>query len=574
MIDDHAFRQRAPGGWVPAPDWLRTPESLLDELRTRTGRIAVDDGRRSFTYPELADAAARLARQWHAWGLEARDSVAIFAPNSAAWAIAQLASALCGAVVVPINVRARPAELVAILEGTRPRIVVLADRFMTNPMQQRLEQAVDALDANHAPELLVVLDDSSDGGLAGWSIDQPSRSDRASVEAGGSTAEPFIAFWTSGTTGRPKSVIHGWHGLLSSVWDWSSMLGFGREDCVVVATRPFYYIAGNAVQLMGSLICGAKLVLEPTLAPDRILAAIREYQGTHLLGGPHFHEQMLAALGSDPAPESLRTASIGGDPPAADLVVRLREQLGITTVVQTYGMTELHGFVTTTLPEDPPERMARDAGICLPGVSISIRDEHDAEVADGEAGAIKVRGRAPWGHYADGVPSRIEPASWFPTGDLGRISAQRLSVVGRVDGLMKVSGERVHVDDVEATMRTWPELREVLVFAVPDDERVAVVGAAVELTTEEQPAPADVEAIVARAHEELSPPKRPRVLRIVPSGWNWPRNVAGKMRRGEAQALLEGHDGVRSIDLREADWSRALVADTAVRVAAETDVTG
>ena len=564
MIDGRHFVEQRPGHWCPRPDWLTTPQTFVAAMRDRDDRIAIVDGDLRYTYGEMADAADALAGRCLKWGLRAGDRVAVYAPNSAVWAVAQLAVALCNAVVVPINVRARPAEIAAILTGARPRMAILTERFMTNPLLERYEQACSTVATDSRPELAIVSDGVSIADIGRW-IERPrndtdgaSASSAANDQSMGS--DPFIAFWTSGTTGQPKSIVHDWASLLSSVWDWTSMLGFGTDDAVVVSTRPFYYIAGNAVQLMGALLHGAQLVVVASLKPRELLSAVRENNATHLLGGPHLHGQILQELEAQAAPRSLSWASIGGDAPPTDLVDRLRTELGVRTVVQTYGMTELHGFVTTTLPEDSMEDVVHNSGICLPGVEIEIVGDDGEELPDGETGEITVRGRAPWGSIVDGALRRADATTSFRTGDLGRISDGRLEVVGRLAGLIKVTGERVHIDDVEAIMRKWPEVREVVAYSVPDRDRVNVVGVAVELEGTADPGVAEIEALVQRGQDELSPPKRPRVISVVPAGWDWPRNVAGKMRRREAELQLERSELLR-VDLREGDLRAAMASN-------------
>lgn len=552
MLDDSTFLTSPPETWRPRPEWLARPDGLMGQIEGRGDRVAVVSGERSWAYGELHDEVQGFAGYLRSCGLSAGQGVAVYAPNCFEWIVVQLAVALVGGVVVPVNVRARAGELADLLMETRPRVVVMAADFMTNPMAQRMADALEEVNgrlgdgAEIVKRIVFVGDDVGVEELGGIKITPWHDAVRkGEPEAGGRIASttgdhvPFLAMWTSGTTSVPRGVVHTWLGIMSSLWDWSTTFGYSETDTIVV-TRPFYYISGNMFSMLGSIVHGAELVLVPTLNPAELLGAIRRHGGTAIMGGPHLYRQLLEVADTHGPPTTLERVASGGDYLSPELVEDLHGRLGVKTVMQSYGMTELRGFVTVTLPTDPADSVAKNVGVCLPGVQLMILGENGEECPKGEVGEIHVKGRSPWGHFENG---RLVPAEagWHATGDLGWEEGERLRLAGRMSGIVKVSGERVHLDDVESFVRRLDGIGQVAAVPLPDPDRGEVVGLVLELVDATADPERAAHALLAKLREQLAPAKCPRVAAIVPPDWDWPRTLTGKLVRRKILDRLMDH---------------------------------
>lgn len=500
-------------------------------------RLAVIRGERAWTYAELDTWATTLVSRLRSLGARKGTRVGIFLPNSVHWVVTALAAARLGAVILPVNLRYRPDELRALLRGAQPRVLVLTEQFLTNPCADRLEAALPELregdDREGLPRMLMV--------------DRPRRwaepfpePDPASAATDEDVAEqdPFIAFWTSGTTGAPKAVLHG-HTALRNVWNWTSLVGYGPSE-VVLTVRPFYYIAGSFWSLFGPLMHGASIVIAQRLSADEMLPLMARHAVTVLLGGPQVYESLVEhpLLGEVGRRLCLRRGSFGGGAPRAGFVRCAKDRLRLPVLVQVYGMTELQGFATSTAPDDPEEVTQETIGRPLPGFEFRLRDDSGEDAPDGVPGELLARGNTFLGYLREGgLSSGLDAEGWFATGDL---------LVRRPDGnyvfhsrareVAKVRGENVALAEVDAVLQAIPGVARALAVAVPDARDGSVIRAVVAL------APGSglsEEAVLACCRARLAPFKVPRAVILVDSTFTWPLTVSGKLQRERVRAFVE-----------------------------------
>ena len=500
-------------------------------------RTAVIDGHRAFTYAELDAWAATVAFRLRDMGVSRGSRVGIFLPNSVEWVVTALAAARIGAVILPINVRSRPDELRNLLLSAGPRAVVLTESFLTNPCADRLEAALPALSTSRpGSELCATF---MVGSPRPWAkpfpLPEPVQPTSESVRED----DPFVVFWTSGTTGEPKGVLHA-HAALGNVWNWTSLIGYAPAE-VVLTVRPFYYIAGAFWSLFGPLLHGASIVIAQRFTPDELLTLMARHGVTVLLGGPSLYESLLEhPLLPELRPRlRLRRGCFGGGAPAGGLVRRAREQLGIPVLAQVYGMTELQGFASSTRPGDSDEVVEGTVGQPLPGFEFKLRDEAGREVPDGTPGELLVRGNTLAGYFRDGA---IEPGTdsqgWFATGDmLVRRSDGNFVFHSRARDVAKVRGENVALAEIDAVLAALPGIARAVTVALPDPREGSIIRAVVAPAAD---AVLSEEMIRAECRARLSPHKVPRSVVFVDSTFAWPTTVTGKLQRERVRQLIEG----------------------------------
>lgn len=495
------------------------------------------DGERHLTFSEAERWMAAFADQLRSLGVRPGDRVCVLLPNVIETAVAFFAISAAGAVIVPLNIRMRPEEIRDVLVTLRPSAVIAAPRFMTNPIEERLRSALrDAQMYGNVPIVTVGMaaQDSITHEMTG--LPDPAKRQDVIIAA---PPEELICFWTSGTTGKPKGVVHG-RSVVSNVANWTSLLGYGTED-VVLATRPFYYISGCCWALFGSLLNGCTLILNPTLAATESLRLLEKHKVTLMLGGPSVYVQLMALDGLAQARPNLalKKGFFGGEAIRSGFVERVRTELGLCRLVQTYGMTELQGFAASTEPGDPVEVIEDSVGFPLPGFEFSLHDEQGREIVEADReGELWVRGRLFRAYIrSNGLDPGRDDEGWFHTGDrFLRRHDGRWSYRGRIRDVAKVKGESVWLGEIDGVLEGYPGVRRAVAVVVEQDDLGDVIGCVVE---SEVGACVDADELARYCRERMAPFKVPRRLAVMPAGFSWPVSVSGKVQRDGVRCWLE-----------------------------------
>jgi fatty acid CoA ligase FadD36 len=334
-----------------------------------------------------------------------------------------------------------------------------------------------------------------------------------------------IVLYTSGTTGAPKGVVLSHRALrtgiegLADAWDWTG------ED-VVAHGLPLFHTHGLVLGVLGSLHLGSRVVHTGRPTPQ----AYASTPATMYFGVP----TVWTRVSRDPeAARALAPARLlvsGSAPLPVPVFRRLRELTGHAPV-ERYGMTET--MITLSTRADG-ERRPGWVGLPVGAARTRLRSEDGGEVpADGETvGRLEVRGPMLFDGYLNLPTTTAEvlaPDGWFATGDLAVVDADGFHrIVGResVD-LIKSGGYRIGAGEVETSLLALPEVLEVAVLGLPDEELgQRIVACAV---VDPQHAGDELAGrMVAHVAADLSWHKRPREVRFVPA---LPRNAMGKVQK-------------------------------------------
>jgi fatty-acyl-CoA synthase len=524
--------------------------------------LICDHDRRRFTYSELKSLVDRVAGGLYRLGVRRGDRVCIWLPNFAEWIVTELAALKLGAIVVPINARFRQSEVNYLLQVAEPVLIVMTDRFLTNEYAVIMQQLIPELatpnrgplQLDNYPALRHVI--SVGPGLPGalsYTELESLGSDRsvaeavtAATNAGKATDSAFI-FFTSGTTSAPKGVLHN-HTLAENVRNWGRLCSYSENDRVLV-NQPLFYIAGTLWGFLISIIHGAAIVPCQHFTPDEVMGIIHRHRTTTMMGTPNLWRGLLNHPEGDRYDlTSLRLGSIGGAPPSRRLIEQMRS-VGLAPV-QVYGLTETHGFTTSTHPNDPIDVVAETIGRPLPGFELKlVNPETLAEVAQGETGEALVRGRLLMTYYR--MPEEVQQPfftaeGWYRTGDLLRQDeAGNYAFAGRTKDMIKVGGENLSSLEIENVIGQHPAVLEAAAVGVPDTARGEVVAAFVQLRTGKAATEAE---LIRWCKDRCAPFKVPRHVRFVATTEDWPLTPSNKIRKhilrenlGEELQAEEGH---------------------------------
>ncbi len=491
-------------------------------------RPAVVDGSLRWTRADLDAAAGRIGQGLARAGVSPGFRVALLAGESAGTIAAVHAVRRMGAVLVPLNRRAAPAELADQLAQTAPRAILhdsATAELATAAVRLAPPRPGEAIELLAIATLL-----AADGaeGPAGPSGAEASADDRASADV--DSAAPATLAFTSGTTGRPKAAILTGAAHAGSAAAWAEFLVPTPTDRWLLCL-PLHHVAGLGI-LDRAARWGLPVVVHDRFDPAAVDAAIEAGEISHVSLVGSMLGRLLDLRGGRPAPASLRALLLGGERTPPELV-RAAALAGLP-VVPTYGLTETASGVVALTADEALGR-PEAAGRALPGVRVRIRiDGRDAD--PGEIGEIQVRGPMVFLGYLD-RPEETAAAfdgDWFRTGDLGSIdSTDILTVADRRDDLIVSGGENVYPAEVEAILRSHPELADAAVIGRPDDRWGAVPTAAIVVRPGTDPTDA---ALAAHCRRSLAGYKVPvafiRVATI-------PRTSGGKLIRRELRELRE-----------------------------------
>jgi len=504
------------------------PRLVFDSAERFARRTALEEGGRSWSFPELAREALRAARAFAAAGLRPGERVAIWAPNAAGWVFAAIGLQMAGGVLVPLNTRFKGSEAGYILRKSRARILVTVGEFLG-------ARYVEMLRGQELPDLerTVLLAGSDpratlfDAFLAAGDAVPEAEARRVALAVRPDDLADIL--FTSGTTGRPKGVMASHAQDLRGFEAWTEVIGLREGDRYLIV-NPFFHAFGYKAGWLACIMRGATILPHAVFEVPAVLQRIGSERVSVLPGPPAIYQSILMhpdRASSDLS--SLRLAVTGAAAIPVELVRRMRDELGFETVITGYGLTEASGIVTMCRHDDDPETIATTSGRAIPGVEVRCVDDEGREVARGEPGEVVVRGyNVMKGYFEEEAETAaaIDAEGWLHTGDIGVMDARGyLRITDRKKDMFIMGGFNCYPAEIEGLLFEHPEVAQAAVIGIPD-ERMGEVGMAFVVPRPgTQPKP---EAIVAWCREHMANYKVPRRVEIVET---LPMNAAGKVQK-------------------------------------------
>jgi benzoate-CoA ligase family protein len=480
-------------------------------------RAFVDDDR-TLTYAELAGQVARAGSALLGMRVEAEQRVALCMLDSVDFPCVFWGAIKAGVVPVPLNTLLTTPDYAFMLQDCRARVLVVSDALhekvapaaAASPLLRRVVKT------SELPQLLAAA---------------PPQLDAAA------TCPDDVAFWlySSGSTGAPKGALH----LHSSLAHTAELYGSGvlgvREDDVVFSAAKLFFAYGLGNGMTFPLRAGATAVLlaeRPTAAA--VMRTMKVHEPSIFCGVPTLFASILASEAFDRAAGSprLRVSISAGEALPRHVGERWRERFG-SDILDGIGSTEmLHIFLSNR----HGDVRYGTTGKPVPGYDVKLVDASGEPVADGEEGALWVRGPSACAGYWNQREKSLATfhGPWTRTGDrYTRDADGYYTYAGRDDDMLKVGGIWVSPFEVESALAEHDAVLEAAVVGHPDDEGLVKPRAFVVLKTPVEPETLDALDVLAAELKafvkgRLAPYKYPRWIVFVRE---LPKTATGKIQR-------------------------------------------
>lgn len=486
---------------------------------------------RSRNWREFDRDCRLIARGLSALGVVRGSRVAVLDRNSDDFVLLGYALARMGAVLVPINMHLRVAELSYILGNCQSHLLVTSAEFLAT--------AREALDPIPDKPRILLRGAVQEDTLS-WS----------EVAAGGpegtaeptsapeSADDPHLVLYTSGTTGRPKGALISHRRTVLDALAVLPVFGIRPAERFFCYMPLFHTGAWDYLKLY-FMQRGAAVIAERFEA-EAAVQEIETHRCNGMFGVPLVLRQMVESQAWKTADmSSMKLIAYANYDPSA-LILRIVEafkergasEIGIANA---YGLTEGGPYICI----NPPNKSLKkplSIGQPVPGAQVALLDDNLQPVPNGELGEICVRGPALMSGYLNRPEATAEAfaGGWLHTGDLGRVDEEGfIHLVDRKKDMIRTGGENVFAKEVEQVLVTHPSVRDCAVVGLPDDdygERVVAV------------------VVRETAAEEVTGPELSQFVRGKLAGFKAPRQVifvsempktpAGKIKKHEIRKAI------------------------------------
>ena len=486
-------------------------------------RAALICGAESLSYAELATRVARAANALRALGVSPGDRVLLLMRDTPEFAAAWLGAVHAGAVAVGLNTRLSEAEYRHIRADSGARLAIVEDVFAG---------ARPDLTAEHASDGSLVIAGHNSGQAPSWR-DALARAAPRATPFAARAEDPAFWLYSSGTTGKPKGIIHAHRSLLPAGQAQREVIGLAPGE-KTFATSKLFFSYSLEHGLLGPLATGATAILEPDW-PDAqtVLERVERHRPAAFFSVPTFYRRLLALGAARLTPfRNVRRFVAAGERLPAQLLEQWREATG-GEILSLYGMSETFCACLVT---PPGTSNGLRTGRPLAGVDTRLVTAEGKTAGMGEAGELWLRHPALALGYAN-LPEQTAAQfrdGWFCTRDLFvKDAAGFFSHQGRSDELVKIAGQWVQPGELEEAVARDPAISEVACVQVTDSEGFERLAMFIATRGET----ADALAAAGRVCEEKLPRfKRPKWIRAVAE---LPRTATGKIQRFKLRELLE-----------------------------------
>lgn len=484
-----------------------------------------------YSYQEWNLQVNQLANALLSEGVKKGDRVSTFLFNTEELASAFFACAKIGAVFNPINFRLMSEEVNYILSDATPKVVLF---------EKALEPVIAAIE-NRFPE------------ISFWFIDEnpPAYAASYNEKVGGALTgdinieieenDLYAIMYTSGTTGRPKGVLHTHRNITEQSLIVVSSTKLEATDIGLV-TAPMFHCAELHCAFLPRVHIGGKNIILHQFHPKTVLELIEKEKITKFFAAPTMWNMLLQEDIMKYDLSSLKLGLYGAAPMAPALVHACHDRLGIS-LVQAYGMTEMGPAITFLTEADQLTKAGSAGQVCLNHDIRIVRTREDGPsdpddiVPVGETGEIIVQGPCMMKGYFR-RPEATDYAmykGWYHSGDIGYLDEDGyLWVNDRVDDMIISGGENIYPREIEDVLHAHPGVLDVAIVGEPDDHWGETVAAFV---VKKDPNVTEQELDdYCKNSDKLASYKRPRKYIFLEG---LPRNASGKIQKFVLRKQME-----------------------------------
>lgn len=511
---------------------------LLHRSARRYGaKVALTEGTRRISYAELERDANRFAHYLIGLGLQRGDKVATLTGNSIAMVTALFGIHKAGLVCVPVNTMLGTEDTAYILEHAGVKTAVVDDNILADAPKRAVLNTLKLSLVGVTTPAAVALD----GTLPFTDALQGQPDHEPDVEI--NDRDLAFIIYTSGTTSRPKGVMHGHLAIvlaaMSNAIEWS----LTPQDAMS-GQLPVFHCAAHS-GLVGILVAGGAFALMRGFDPQVLIETIARDKLTLFVG----HPMMYVAVLDYPARKlhdltSLRLCIFGLAPMGEALQRRVMAEL-CPNLVCASGQTEMYPLTTATRPERSLQRFGNYWGNTLSVTEAAIMNDDGALLPTGEVGELVHRGpNVMLGYYREPMATSAARAhGWHHTGDLALIDDHgEVKFIDRKKDMIKSGGENIASSQIEAALASHPDVAMVGVVGLPHPHWSEAVAAFVVL---KPGAKANEAALLAHARQSLGGFQVPKLLKLVP---NIPMTATGKLRKVDLRQDYAHHFDHAHID--------------------------
>lgn len=495
---------------------------LYSGARQWPNAIAAEDGETALTYRKLAESVDALASALQQLAPGTGGCIAACAPNTLEHLVSILAILAAGHVWVPLNPRNGKPETDAIIDATRPELVIAdalcLDRFAGTDVRLVVSRPEGVRSEPTVADLIAEFRQQSP---------HPGQPSPEAIQA--------IKF-TSGSTGKPKGVLQSrrsWNACAAGILDAFRF----AEDERLLAAAPITH--GTSCFILPILNRGGRLILLERSKPPDILGAFARHDVTATYLTPTMIYMLMADDGARAVAFPRLRHLIYSGAPMRPQQIRAAQSVFGACLETCYGQAEAPQIIAYMRASDLADE-ANLVAVGHPGLGtrIGIMGERGALLDRGDVGEIVVRGDLVMSGYLDHPDATAATIidGWLHTGDLGLVDARGLlHIKGRLREVIISGGFNIYPADVESALGKHPAVHECTVFGVDDPKWGEAVHAAVELNPGHEVGETELIGHVKTLLDSVKAPKR---IHIVPQ---LPRSAVGKILRREAKTMALRH---------------------------------
>ena len=482
--------------------------------------------RREISWRVFDEKANRFANLLISRGVKKGDKVAILLMNCLEWLPVYFGVLKSGATVVPLNFRYTAEEIEYCVNQADVDILLFGPQFIG-----RIEEIVDSLQPGR---LLFYVGE-----------DCPSFAENyRELTANCSSSDPMIPlsededaaiYFSSGTTGFPKAILHHHRSLTQSAEMEQKHHGQTRDD-VFLCIPPLYH-TGAKMHWFGSLISASKAILLRGVNPENILDCVNKEQCTIVWLLVPWVQDILVALESgelkleDYKLDQWRLMHVGAQPVPKSLIQRWKEVFPHHDYDTNYGLSESTGPGCVHLGV---ENIDHVGAIGVPGYrwECKVTDPQGNEVPQGEVGELRVKGPGVMVCYYKNPEASAESldGDWLLTGDMARVDEDGfIWLVDRKKDVVISGGENIYPVQIEDFLSAHPAIKDVAVIGLPDERLGEIAAAIIELKPDAQATEEDINSFCMK----LPRYKRPRKVIFA----DVPRNATGKIEKPKLREI-------------------------------------